>query len=236
GHSLLSFPPGAVMRPDHLALRSPAPRPVAFPAQPGRVVSEREGGPTGAPQKARLAVAGPSWLVLDQTYNPGWRAICTDASGHEAGLGKPTAIDGYANSWRVDRSCREARFAFAVQRAAVVGYGISALACLVLLVVLAVPLLRRRRAVLPVEVDAIPEPGPDRPLRAGWRVTLAATATVAVITGPVFALRMGVVLGLLTLVLLRVGVTVRRLVAIAAAAIGLVTAIYLVFPAPDKGG
>ena len=48
-------------------------------AQPGRVVSEREGGPTGAPQKARLDVVAPSWLVLDQSYNPGWRAWCTSA-------------------------------------------------------------------------------------------------------------------------------------------------------------
>jgi hypothetical protein len=47
---------------------------------------------------------------------------------------------------------------------------------------------------------------------------------------------MGPIIGLLTLVLLLTGVTVRRLVALALAALALVVALYLAFPAEDKGG
>jgi arabinofuranan 3-O-arabinosyltransferase len=237
GLSRLSFPPGAVMRPDHLALRSPAPRPVAVAGPTGRVVTEQQGGPPGAPERARLNVRGPSWLVLTQSYNSGWRAWCSGGSGQERELGEPVPVDGYANGWRVDRSCREARFAFVPQRAATAGFLLSALAVLVLLAVFLPSILRVPRArAAAVEGQAIPSPAPDPLLRVGWPGAIAAAAGVAVVTGPIFALRMGAVLGLLTLVLLRLGVNVGRLVAIATVAIAALPIIYVAFPATDKGG
>jgi hypothetical protein len=54
--------------------------------------------------------------------------------------------------------------------------------------------------------------------------------------GFVFAWRAGAVLFVVTLLLALLGTTVRRLLAIAAAAFAVVPVVYLVDPAPDLGG
>jgi hypothetical protein len=93
--------------------------------------------------------------------------------------------------------------------------------------------MRRPRERL---ASAIPSLPADPLFRAGWGATAGAVVAVGAVTGLVFALRMGAVLGLLTLVLLRAGFNVRRLLIVATVAIALIPAIYLVFPATDKGG
>jgi arabinofuranan 3-O-arabinosyltransferase len=248
GGSRLSVPPGAVMRPDHLRLGSPAPRPLAVPPVTGRVVSVKEGGPPGAPGEARLAVDAASWLVLAQSYNAGWRAWCRDASGRELSLGAPLAIDGYANGWLVRPGCQAARFAFTPQRTAVIAYAISAVASLGMLALVVLGTLRRRRrrgaaaasrsdgAASPPDQGPIPALPPDLLLRPGWLATFAISGAVALLSAGLFALRMGVVMGALTFLLLRVGVNVGRLIALAALLTALLPLHYLLFPSEDKGG
>jgi hypothetical protein len=248
GSSRLSVPPGTVMRPDHLRLSSPAPRPVAAPAAAGSVVSVGEGGPPGAPGEARLAVDAPSWLVLAQSYNAGWQAWCRDAAGGEVSLGAPLPIDGYANGWLVRPGCREARFAFTPQRTAVIAYGVSALASLGMLAIVVLGTLRRRRSRAAVATSSsdglappptrgpIPASPPDPLLRPGWPATFAISGAMALVSAGLFALRMGVVIGALTFLLLRVGVNVGRLTALAALLTALLPLHYLLFPAEDKGG
>ena len=236
GDSWLSVPSSGVMRADHLSLDSPAPRPPAPPPPAGRVIAVAEGGPPGAPGKARLAVTSPSWLVLGQSYNPGWRAWCRDGSGDERSLGAPLAIDGYANGWQVQPGCTTARFAFAPQRTAVIAYAISALVSLVLLGIVVAGTLRRRGRKVPAARSLFPAPPSDPLLRPGWTTTLAVSAGMALLAAGLFALRMGVVVGALTFLLLRVGVSARRLIGLAALLTAVLPVLYLVFPAEDKGG
>lgn len=61
--------------------------------------------PTITPQQTgeltwKVGVTGatsPYWIVLGQSWSPGWRAT---VDGHD--LGEPTLIDGIANGWRLD--------------------------------------------------------------------------------------------------------------------------------------
>src|SRR5439155_838351 len=81
----------------------------------------------------------------------------SSAGAHE--LGAPSPIDGFANGWRVDRSCAVARFWFKPQRLALAAYGVSALAGLALLVLVLMPLWRRRgRTVAPRAPAVTPAP------------------------------------------------------------------------------
>ncbi len=229
GRTRLSVPAGRVMRADHLALRSPAPRPPAATAPPARVLSVQEGGPPGAPERARIETGGPAWLVLDQSFSRGWRARCG-----ERDLGEPVPISGFANGWPVGRDCRDVRFAFRPQRAATAGYVVSALACLLLAALVLAGALQarlRERARTP-----LPSPPPDELLRLRPGPAIAVAAAIAVGGGLLFALRMGPILGALALAVLVVGVNVRRLVALAGVCIAALPLIYIAFPATDKGG
>ncbi len=66
--------------------------------------------------------------------------------------------------------------------------------------------------------------------RASLRVGVAGAAAVALVAGAVFALRMGAALGLATVALLWAGVSVRRLLTLASAGLGVVAALYLGAP------
>ncbi|MGZ4269376.1 MAG: alpha-(1-_3)-arabinofuranosyltransferase domain-containing protein [Solirubrobacteraceae bacterium] len=243
GVSALSAPGGAVMRPDHLLLSSP---PTASPPASGTggapplVLAPHATG-TGAVDRVRLRLTEPSWLVLGQGYGSGWRATCRDSAGHEHDLGRPVPIDGFANGWRADASCREAEFRFAPQRVAVVAYAFSAAgiaAMLALLVLTSTSWLRARRprAAAP-RLDAAAGAGPLHrtpadPLRkAGWRAGVAAGAVVAAVAAGVFALRMGAVLGVATVVLVRFGFSARRLLWLGAALLAVIPVLYVAMPA-----
>ena len=126
---------GGPVRVDHLRLRSLAPEGLPGTSGGGRVVDPGD-QERGRREGVRLAVEGPSWLVLGESYNRGWRAFCGDRS-----LGRPEPLDGYANGWPVDRGCTDVRFMFAPNRVVTAGYLISAVTCLFLVALL---LVRRR--------------------------------------------------------------------------------------------
>ena len=92
---------GTALRPVSLRLRSDAPDGLPAPSGGGEVMAE------GSAEHARLdgaeiALDGPAWLVLGESWDRGWRARC---DGRD--LGEPEPIQGYANGWRVDRPCTE---------------------------------------------------------------------------------------------------------------------------------
>ncbi|QEC49566.1 DUF3367 domain-containing protein [Baekduia soli] len=193
------------LRVDGLRLDSPAPDPLARAAvlgggrvlDPGR---EDHGGRTGV----RVDVRGPSFLVLGQSFDRGWRATC---DGRD--LGEPRAMDGFANAWPVERGCTRVAFAYRPQRLADAGYAISGVTCAVLLLLLAVAAWRRRRrrrGMPGAAAGAAPEPlAPPAAPRAWSPVAACAIALpVAAAVGVGFGLRAGVVAApLLALVLWR---------------------------------
>jgi hypothetical protein len=222
--------PSGVARPLTLRLRSAAPAPVVRAAAArlaGRVVDPGKMG-RGSYDGVRVQVSEPSWLVLGESYNRGWRAECDGRS-----LGAPSVVDGFANGWRVEPGCSRVSLSFAPQRAVNWGYAIGALACLVLLVVLIARRPRRREQ--PVVHGRI-EPD-DRSWRLQLRRALLAGAAAAVVFGFVFALRAGVVIGPVTALVLWRGISTRMLIVIAGALLTIVVpALYVIFPATDRGG
>jgi arabinofuranan 3-O-arabinosyltransferase len=212
----------APWRLDHVRLTSPAPASTAV-AGGGRVIDPGSDG-RGARDGVRVAVAGPSWLVLGESYDAGWRARCDGRS-----LGTPVALQGYANGWPVQRGCRNVSFAFAPNRALLVSDAISLVACLLLLALL---VLRRAR---PTTVSLAPLSGaPGRAWPA--RRALAAGVAAALVLGFVFALRAGAVLGPLTFLVLWRGVPARTLALAAGAVLLLVLPVlHLAVGLPDHG-
>jgi hypothetical protein len=189
----------------------------------------------------RLALDGPSWLVLGESWSRGWRAYCTDRDGDETDLGEPEPIDGFASGWRAGAGCSTARFAFAPQRMADAAYAISVAAVIAMLALLLLARWRpdsvqsrEFRRHPPAEVPGAAAADPL--LRLPWRWALAAGLAAGLAGGFLFALRAGAVLVPLTVVALRVGVNVKRLLVTAAVCIGALPLIYLVFPARDRGG
>jgi arabinofuranan 3-O-arabinosyltransferase len=213
---------------DLLRLRSPAPEPLPAPIGGGRVVDSGTIGHSSV-DGVRVALDGPSWLVLGQGYSEGWRAEC---DGRD--LGEPRPIDAYANGWRAPADCQDVAFTYAPQGAARIGYAISAVVCAALVIFLLVGL--RRRAPRPVA--APPMLPPERPAR---RIALPRAAVIAfVLTIPLallFAKRTSVVIfPVLTLILWR-GVGARLLTLTAAALLGVaVPLLYLIASPTDRGG
>jgi hypothetical protein len=204
----------------------------------GRVVDPGEQG-RGERAGVELDVDRPSWLVLGESYNRGWRATC---DGED--LGEPVPLQGYANAWRVEPGCREVDMAWAPNRLLPPAYLISLLAVLACPALLAIG--RRRRGVgrLPApmapELDqpldgALPDDAPAR--RWPLRSALAAGALAAVVLGFVFAIRAGVVLGPATAFILWRGLSSRQL-ALAGGALLLtvVPVLYLAVPVDNPGG
>jgi arabinofuranan 3-O-arabinosyltransferase len=198
---------------DLLRLSSPAPQPVpsaatGVVADPGRIGSSSVSG-------VRVALTNPSWLVLGESYDSGWRATCDGRS-----LGAPQVIDGYANGWLAPASCRRVAFAFGPQAGVRTSYVISAVVCAVLLLFLIVGALRRPALasgrILPMRI-ADP-PTTPRPLPQALALALALSVAI----GYIFAIRAGVVsVPLLTFVLWR-GYGPRTLAIVAAALFAIV--------------
>jgi len=218
------------LRLDLVRLRAPAPRRAAAVAPAGRVLDPGRAG-RGRHDGVRVALAAPAWLVLGESYSPGWRAYCDEVS-----LGRPVAIDGFANGWRAPRDCRAVRFAFAPNRTAVWAYLFSGLAALVLIGVLGLGLRRRRTATAPAPA-ARSLPAPDRPARWPLRRAAAAGLAAGAALGFVFALRAGVVIAPAVALILWRGVGARALVLAAGALLGVVVPVlYLVLAPEDRGG
>jgi hypothetical protein len=167
--------------------------------------------------------------VLGESYNRGWDAECNGRS-----LGKPSVVDGFANGWRVEPGCTKVSLTFGPQRAVYWGYAIGALACLVLLVLLIVRRPGRADAAVAADAPLVPD---DRPWRLPARLALLAGAAAAVVFGFVFALRAGVVIGPVVALVLWRGMSARAMILTAGALLAMVVpAIYIVFPATDRGG
>ena len=208
---------------DHVRVASPAPAgPVAATGGGSVLDAGRDG--RGARDGVRVAVDGPSWLVLGESYDAGWRARCDGRS-----LGRPVPLQGYANAWPVERGCRNVSFAFAPNKVLIAADLISLVACLALLALLVV---RRPRTVLASLAPLRDVPARPWPLR---RALLAGFAA-ALVLGFVFALRAGAILGPLTFLVLWRGVGARAL-ALAAGIVLLVgvPVLHLAVGLPDHG-
>jgi hypothetical protein len=234
GASNVNSPPGRVFRADELRLASPAPHPLATAASP-QVTDSGEGW-NGSRDGVKLALGGPAWLVLAESWSKGWHAYCSDRGGDERDLGAPEPFDGFATGWKAPAGCTAARFAFSPQRIANASYLLSAVTALLMLAFLVVAVLRpgTRRATTETAVTQVPAGDPV--ITLPWRWALLAGVAVGLGGGFLFALRAGAVLAPLTVLALRAGVTVKRLLTVAAVCIGALPLIYLVFPARHRGG
>jgi arabinofuranan 3-O-arabinosyltransferase len=247
GESTVSASPGEVFRADHLRLASASPRPLP-PEGVSRVIASGEGW-NGSRDGVRLDLGAPVWLALAESWSKGWHAYCAGRDGDERDLGEPEPIDGFAVGWRAPAGCTTARFAFAPQRLATASYVLSAVAVVAMLAFLVFSLTghRESRAREPLAArdplaeaprrDPLAEaPARDALIRLSWRWALAAGAALGVVGAFLFALRAGAVLAPLTVLALRAGVRVRRLLVAAAVSIAALPVVYLVFPARDRGG
>ena len=181
----------------------------------------------GSHDHVRVALQSQSQLVLGESFNRGWRATC---DGHS--LGAPVVVDGYANGWTAPAGCRNVSFSFTPNRLLDVGYVISALAALAMLVFLVV---RRRRPEPPLEAGELrTDDGlPGLPLRHA----LVAGVLAALVFGFAFALRLGVIAGPAVALILWRGVGSRRLTLAAGGLLAIVVPIvYLIWPGTDRGG
>jgi hypothetical protein len=223
---------------DLLALHSPAPDPPSRQiAATGRVLSQGRDG-NGSRAGARVVTSGRSWLVLGESYDRGWRASC---DGHS--LGVPVPIQGYANGWPLERSCRTLDFTYAPNGTLALADLISgAVAALLVLLLIALAVRRRRVRVLPVRSSSEPERPEDlalggAPRRWRPRPAIAVGVAAAGVLGFVFALRAGVVLGPLLAFALWRGVGAELATRLAAVLLVVVIpAIYLLFSPAGMSG
>ena len=222
---------------DALALRSSAPAAPAVPAGAGasgwagHVVSSGTFG-RGSHDGVRVSVSGPSWLVLGEGYNRGWRATC---DGHA--LGAPVPIDGYANGWPIGPTCHSVTFTFAPNRLAAIGYVISGVGGLVCLALLLWPIVRRRRAraIAPRSADLM-LPAADRPRALTAARAIAWAVAAGCVFGFVFGIRAGIVAVPVLAVILWRGVGPRPLTLAAGALLGVVIPLLYIIDAPSSAG
>ncbi len=227
----------SVVRPLLVTLHSPAPQPLVSTRRRtgGEVLSSQE-QTDGSFSQVRVRVNGPSWLVLGESYNAGWKATCDGRS-----LGAPRVIDAFANGWPVGGSCRLVSITFGPQSTVNLGYLLGGLACLILLLALLAGFLRglhgaRRRSPLSAEPPApLPETGPAPPW--AWRPAACAGVVAAVTFGFLFGLRAGVVVGPAYALILWRGVSTRHLLLAVGGLLAIaVPLLYLLFPGTNQGG
>jgi len=197
---------------DLLRLYSPAPAPTATIPSGGVLLDPGQLGNSSV-TGAKVALRGPSWLTLGESYDQGWHATCDGRS-----LGGPQPIDGYANGWLAPAGCHRVAFTFGPQSTAREGYLISAVVCLLLLVFLLVGRARSRgRLAVQIRGTEFPEP-----LRRGIALPYALVFSVpaAFLVGLFFAFRAGAATYPVLVVILWRGYGPRLLVPVAAALLG----------------
>jgi hypothetical protein len=214
---------------DLLRMRSAAPVAAPVPVGGGRVLAPGSIGQSTV-SDARVDLSGPSWLVLGESFDVGWRATCDGRS-----LGVPVPIDGYANGWAVPASCRNVSFSFAPQGGVRKSYVVSAICCLLMIAFLLFGI--RRGVTRRVAADAIRRLPEATPGGMPLPVAVAVALVLAVPISWIFALRAGAVsFPLLTFVLWR-GFGPATLTWIAAALLGIVVPItYLIVSPTNQGG
>jgi len=144
---------------------------------------------SGSYDGVKLSVNGPSWLVLGESYNRGWRAEC---SGKD--LGKSQPIDGFANGWQIGSSCKLASVTFAPDKYVKTAYLLSLLSALMMSALL---VARRSRRLVSVETaselgcvvkdGAVVRKSLKSAVETGFVVGLAASFLFALRTGPFIA-------------------------------------------------
>jgi hypothetical protein len=184
---------------DHLRLLSAAPSGFVLPGQGGRVLRQGKAG-DGRRDGVRISIDGPSWLVLGESYNRGWRARCNGKD-----IGAPVPIEGYANGWLVNRGCSRVDFRFAPNNTLRLAYVLSIFGIPFLIVAV----VRRRRPGY-TNLQPLPDADPLRPLDLVSAVGVG--FAIALVIAFVFALRAGAVAFPIVVLLLWRGARVRRLI------------------------
>jgi arabinofuranan 3-O-arabinosyltransferase len=219
------------VRLDVLRLRDRADRTPDRRVGSGRVVDPGSEG-RGRRDGVKLDVDGPSWLVLGESFNTGWRATC---DGRD--LGRPRPIQGYANGWAIDRGCVHASFYYAPNRTARWAYLVSALGVAAMIALLGVAALRRRgdRSVPAPTTDDLPASAP--PSRLPLRRALVAAVFAMPVGALLFSLRAGLAVGVVVAVVLWRGIDAAKLAIAAGLLLGVaVPAVQLGWLPEDKGG
>jgi arabinofuranan 3-O-arabinosyltransferase len=212
---------------DLLSLSSAAPARLPAPVGGGRVTdSGRSGRNTW--DGVRVALKGPSWLVLGESFDEGWRAACDGRS-----LGAPQVIDGYANGWRAPADCRNVAFTFAPQKQVDRSQLISAIVCALLALFLLATLRRVRpqESALPAFLPSGPAPKLPLPFAAALGVLFAIPLSF------IFALRTGPLIAIGIALILWRGIGPRVLTLVAGVLLAVVVPVmYLAIAPKDEGG
>ncbi len=218
---------------DLLRLTSAAPAPASPPSSGGRVLAPGTIG-TSSVSGVRVALRAPSWLVLGESFDAGWRATCNGRS-----LGVPQVVDGYGNGWLAPAGCSRVAFTFAPQSGVETSYVVSALACALMLLFLLVgtrwaPARESARASARAAAGLLPAwSGARRSLPRAAALGLLA----AIPLGYAFAIRAGVALFFLVTFVLWRGYGPRKLALAASALLGVVVPVVYVVASPhDRGG
>ena len=183
---------------DRLVLRAP-PTGLAASASSGRTTAPKVRVVDATRTSFQLQIdpsASPSWLVLGQSHNLGWRATLNGRR-----LVRPLLVDGYANGWRLPPTPggpSTVRLEWVPQRNVWAGLALSGLALLLCLAIVVVSSIRRR----PVTVGP-PPPEPDPPsfLRPEARRPLLVAPLIvgvgfSLAAGPVVGIPSGALVGL----------------------------------------
>jgi arabinofuranan 3-O-arabinosyltransferase len=214
---------------DLLKLTSGAPAPLAPRPSGGRVLAPGTIGNSSV-GGVRVALDGPAWLVLGESFDVGWRATCNGRS-----LGPPQVLDGYGNGWLAPAGCRSVAFSFAPQSGVNKSYVASAIAGALMLLGL---LLGARRVLASASASDVAPRFSDRAPRHRSLPRAVALALLAAIPlGYVFAIRAGAALFFMVAFVLWRGCGPKQLALAAAALLGVVVPIvYLVAAPRDQGG